>query len=299
MDPPAIAVQGLSKKYDRRMVVDDLRFEVPTGSVCGFLGRNAAGKSTTIRMLMNLLDPTAGKALLLGLDCRKEHQALMQRVGYVAESPVLYDWMKVREIVRFTASFYAKWNQSSVHSLLQRFGIDAEQKVKNLSRGTYAQLALVLAMGHDPQLLILDEPATGLDVVVRRDFLESIIQLIQQEGRTVLFSSHLVHEVERVADQIVMIEGGRLLIAMGIDDLKRGIVRLVVRGKSANTLVGLPGILRSSTDGGDLVLTVQDRDGRTRKAIQESGNDVVEVIGLSLEEIFVDLVGSTACEGTG
>ena len=220
MDLPAIAVQGLCKRYGARTAVDALTFQVPPGSVCAFLGRNGSGKSTTIRMLMNLLTPSAGSAQLLGLDCRTQHQSLMQRVGYVAESPTLYDWMKVRELVRFTARFYARWNHAAVEGLLGRFGIDGNQKIRHLSRGTYAQLALALAMGGDPELLILDEPATGLDVLVRRDFLESIIQLIQQEGRTVLLSSHLVHEVERVADQVVIIDNGRLVHAGSTEELK-------------------------------------------------------------------------------
>jgi ABC-2 type transport system ATP-binding protein len=221
MSQPAIVVEGLCKRFGKRAVVDGLSFEVPTGSVCGFLGRNGAGKSTTIRMLMNLTDPSAGKALLLGLDARRDHQELMARVGYVAEAPILYDWMKVQEVVRFTSQFYKHWNAGLVQSLLQRFGIDQAQRVRHLSRGTHAQLALALAMGNDPELLILDEPATGLDVLVRRDFLESIIQIVQQEGRTVLFSSHLVHEVERVADQVVIIEQGRLLKSVRTDDLKQ------------------------------------------------------------------------------
>jgi len=221
MSQPAIAVEGLSKRFGKRAAVDGLSFEVPTGGVCGFLGRNGAGKTTAIRMLMNLTDPTAGRALLLGLDARRNHTELMARVGYVAEVPILYDWMKVRELVRFTSQFYAKWNAAAVGALLGRFGIDQGQEVRHLSRGTHAQLALSLAMGHDPELLILDEPATGLDVLVRRDFLESIIQIIQQEGRTVLFSSHLVHEVERVADQIVVIDQGRLLVSARLDDLKQ------------------------------------------------------------------------------
>ena len=220
MSQPAIAVQGLSRRFGKRAAVDSLAFEVPTGGVCGFLGRNGAGKSTAIRMLMNLTEPTAGRALLLGLDARRHHAELMSRVGYVAEVPILYDWMTVRELVRFTSQFYGKWNAAAVDALLDRFGLDQRQKVRHLSRGTHAQLALALAMGHDPELLILDEPATGLDVLVRRDFLESIIQIIQQEGRTVLFSSHLVHEVERVADQIVVIDQGRLLVSARLDDLK-------------------------------------------------------------------------------
>jgi ABC-2 type transport system ATP-binding protein len=222
MDRPAIVVEGLTKRFGRRVAVDGLTFEVPAGSVCGFLGRNGAGKSTAIRMLMNLLDPTAGRATLLGLDSRRDHTALMNRVGYVPESPVFYDWMKVKELVRFTGRLYQRWNQTLVDSLLDRFNLDREQKVRHLSRGTQAQLALLLALGGDPELLILDEPATGLDVLVRRDFLESIIQLIQQDGRTVLFSSHLLHEVERVADQVILIDNGRLVRSGTLEDLKLG-----------------------------------------------------------------------------
>ena len=128
--------------------------------------------------------------------------------------------MKVRELVRFTARFYARWNQSRVDSLLDRFQLDREQKIRHLSRGMQAQVALILALGGDPELLILDEPATGLDVLVRRDFLESIIQLMQQEGRTVLYSTHLLHEVERVADQAIILDRGRVAQAGSIDDLK-------------------------------------------------------------------------------
>jgi ABC-2 type transport system ATP-binding protein len=220
MSRAAIAVEGLTKRFGRRLAVDSLTFEVSTGSVCGFLGRNGAGKSTAIRLMMNLLDPTAGRATLLGLDSRRDHTSLMQRVGYVSESPVFYDWMKVKELIRFTGRFYRRWNQARVDSLLDQFSIDREQKVRHLSRGTLAQLALLLALGGDPELLILDEPATGLDVLVRRDFLGSIIQLIQQDGRTVLFSSHLLHEVERVADQVIIIDEGRLVKSGTVEDLK-------------------------------------------------------------------------------
>jgi ABC-2 type transport system ATP-binding protein len=220
MDRAAIEVEGLTKKFGRRLAVDRLTFSVPTGSVCGFLGRNGAGKSTAIRLMMNLLDATAGRVSLLGLDHRQDHTALMDRVGFVADAPLPYDWMKVRELVWFTAGFYRRWNQPRVDSLLDQFRLDREQKIRHLSRGMQAQVALILALGGDPELLILDEPATGLDVLVRRDFLESIIQLMQQAGRTVLYSTHLLHEVERVADQVIILENGRLVQSGSIDELK-------------------------------------------------------------------------------
>ena len=220
MTKTAIAVDGLSKRFGRRMAVKDLSFEVPEGSVCGFLGRNGAGKSTAIRLMMNLLDPTSGRITLLGLDSRRDHAALMKRVGYVSQSPVLYEWMTVRQLVKFTADFYERWNHRRVEELLDRYGIDREQKIRHLSRGMQAQVALALALGGDPALLILDEPANGLDVVVRRDFLESVIELVQQEGRTVLLSSHLLHEVERVADHVVILDRGRVVRAGAMDEVK-------------------------------------------------------------------------------
>ncbi len=226
MSAPAIVVENLTRRFGRRLAVDRLSFEVETGRVCGFLGRNGAGKTTTIRMLMNLLHPTSGRATLLGLDPQRQSVELMRRVGYVGEAPAMHGWMKVRELVEFTAGFYAAWDRRRVGSLLDRFGIDGGQEVKSLSRGTNAQLALALALGHNPELLILDEPSTGLDPIVRRDFLEGIIQLIQEEGRTVLFSSHLVHEVERVADQVVIIEAGRLVTSTSPERLKEGSMSL-------------------------------------------------------------------------
>jgi len=289
MQKPAIEARSLTKVFAKRTAVDALSFCVPSGVVCAFLGRNGSGKSTTIRMLMNLIPPSSGSAQLLGLDARTGHDELMQRVGYVGEVPALYDWMKVRELAAFTARFYRRWNPSTFDSLMQRFAIDPGQKVRHLSRGTYAQLALALAMGHDPELLILDEPASGLDVLVRRDFLESIIQLIQREGRTVLFSSHLVHEVERIADQVVIVDHGLLVAAASIDDLKQEVRRLTVRPSGP---LDVPGLLRSDSDGSDLVLTVRGAEEGARHAIEAGGGEVLESSGLSLEEIFIDLVAA-------
>jgi ABC-2 type transport system ATP-binding protein len=221
MSEPAIRVEGLSRRFGGLRAVSNLSFQVEPGCVCGFLGRNGSGKTTTIRMLMGFSRPSGGRAQLLGLDPQHDRPELMRRVGYVGEAPVMPEWMTVREVADFTGSFYQTWDADRVNGLLERSQLNPEQKVGHLSRGMNAQLALVLALGHNPELLILDEPATGLDVLVRRSFLEGIIDLIQQEGRTVLVSSHLVHEVERVADQIVVIEGGRLVVSKSLEELKR------------------------------------------------------------------------------
>ena len=291
MTETAIAMAGLTHRFGKRAAVEDLHLKVPTGSVCGFLGRNGAGKTTTIRILMNLLSPTSGQVEVLGLDPGRDALALRRQVGYVAENPVMYGWMKVRELAWFTGRFYDTWNRGRVEGLIDRFGLDREQKVKHLSRGMNAQLALALALGHEPRLLILDEPASGLDVVVRRGFLESIIGLIQEEGRTVFLSSHLVHEVERVADRVAVIEQGRLVAEGPVDDVKQSVKRVAVRmPEGAGPLTGVPGLREEQGSGAQRLLTVVGYGGEQTALIEAQGGRIVEVEDLGLEDAFVAYV---------
>ena len=288
MTDAAIAMEGLTHRFGRVAALEDLDLEVPTGSVCGFLGSNGAGKTTTIRILMNQLRPTGGRAEVLGLDPSRDSLALRNRVGYVSENPVMYGWMKVRELVWFAGLFYDSWDSARVAGMIERFGLDPERRVKHLSRGMNAQLALALALGHDPRLLILDEPASGLDVVVRRDFLEGIIGLIQEEGRTVFMSSHLVHEVERVADRVAIIEQGRLVVEGPVDEVKGSVKRVSVRlPEDAGPLTGIPGLGEVRGTGAHQLLTVVGYGEEQATRIQAQGGRIVEVEDLGLEEAFV------------
>ena len=297
MADSAIVTRGLKKQFGKKAAVEGLDLEVPTGSVFGFLGRNGTGKTTTIKMLMNLLQPTSGQAEVLGRDPWKEDLELKQRVGYVAENPVLYEWMKVGELVWFTGSFYSYWDQKKVEALIDRFGLDPEQKVKHLSRGMKAQLALALALGHDPELLLLDEPATGLDVLVRRDFLESIIQVIQEEGRTVFLSSHLVHEVERVADRVAIIEAGRLVVCKEVDEIKQLVKKVLVRMEDQQAdLSSVAGLKSIQGDGSQRLLTLMEFGPDKIEQIRACGGQIMEVIDLSLEESFVEYVSPYLAE---
>jgi len=198
--------------------------------------------------------------------------------------------MKVRELIWFTGSFYQQWDTARVEQLVTRFGVSLDQKVKNLSRGMNAQVALGLALGHSPKVLLLDESAGGLDVIVRRDFLESIIQVIQEEGRTVLLSSHLVHEIERVADRIAIIDGGKLRAHGGLDEIKSSVKKVLVRAQQPVDFGHVDGISQVGSSGTQQELTVMDYDEGKLAAIKAAGGEVIEVIDLSLEDVFVEYV---------
>lgn len=222
-----ISVEGLSKRYGRQVALDAVSFEVEPGTVFALLGENGAGKTTAIRLLLGIAEPSAGSASVFGLNCGRNSLEIRRRVGYVAEKPTLYDWMKVDEIGWFTAGFYAGGFLQRYRQLVDQFQVPRQQKLKTLSKGMLAKVALALAMGHDPELLILDEPTSGLDALVRREFLESMVDRAA-EGKTVFLSSHQIHEVERVADVVAVLRQGKLIVVDRLEKLKAETVEVTL-----------------------------------------------------------------------
>ncbi len=224
-DPLAIRLDGLTKRYKGRLAVDGLSFDVPTGSVFGLLGENGAGKSTTIKSILGLVKPDGGQVTTLGLDPVKNGLEVRRKVGYVPEVPGLYEWMTVAEIGWFAAGFHRETPtgpedfQKHYHTLISGFELPPRRKIKALSKGMRAKVALALALAGEPSLLVLDEPTSGIDVLVRREFLESMVDLAG-EGRTVLLSSHGIAEVERVASHVALLHQGKLSLAEPLDTLK-------------------------------------------------------------------------------
>ena len=221
----AIRVRDLTKRYRRRAALDGVRFDVPTGSVFGLLGENGAGKSTTIKSTLGLIAPDGGKVETLGLDPSVQGLEVRRRVGYVAEQTALYDWMTVAEIGWFAAGFHpsspggSSGFQKRFAGLVGGFELPMGRKIGGLSKGMRAKVGLALALASEPELLVLDEPTSGLDVLVRREFLESMVDLAG-EGRTVLLSSHQIGEVERVASHVALLHQGKLVLAEPLDELK-------------------------------------------------------------------------------
>ncbi|HVX14614.1 MAG TPA: ABC transporter ATP-binding protein [Pirellulales bacterium] len=224
---PVIRLKNVSKRFGSQAALSDVSLEIPAGVVFALLGENGAGKTTAIKLLLGLEEATSGEAQVLGLDSRHDSLEIRRRVGYMPERPTLYEWMTVAEIGWFTAGFHEAGYLARYEGLVEQYQLPPERKIKALSKGMRAKVALSLALAHEPAVLILDEPTSGLDTLVRREFLESMVDLAAA-GRTVLLSSHQITEVERVADFVAILSHGRLLLVEQLDTLKRQIRELTV-----------------------------------------------------------------------
>jgi len=292
MAETVIETRGLTRRFGKVHAVDGLDLSVPRGSVFGFIGRNGAGKTTTVRMLLGLLPMTQGSATVLGLDSRKESFDIKRRVGYVPETHHFYKWMTVGELTRFTSSFYPTWQEAKCSELLSRFELDPAKKIKELSKGMVAKAALTLALAHNPELLVLDEPTGGLDVMVRRDFLESIVRTIQEEGKTVFLSSHVLVDMERVADEIAIIEEGRLIKRATLDELKDKVKKVKLTfADEPPADARIKGARDVARDGREWMVTYEDYTEAKLAELRKLPTSGLQVIDLDLEDIFVVLVG--------
>jgi ABC-2 type transport system ATP-binding protein len=206
-----IRLRGLVKRYGAVEALRGLDLDVRPGQVYGFLGRNGAGKSTALRIIMGITLPTAGDVQIFGRSLRGEDPGVRRRIGYVAQEQSFYGWMTPLGLGRFVSGFYPSWQDAEYRRLLALLEIPADRRIQTFSGGTHAKLALAVALAHRPELLVLDEPTAGMDAVARREFLELVRLQAQRTGRTTLFSSHLIDEVELAADTVGIIDGGRLL----------------------------------------------------------------------------------------
>lgn len=290
---PVIQTNALSKSYGGVQAVRNLNLAVEANRITGFLGRNGAGKSTTIKMLLGLIRPTEGGGTVLGkqITDREENRKTRQRVAYVAEDKPLYRYMTVEQMVRFTASFYEDWRPETSKKLLREYELPLNQKVKTLSKGMRTKLALLLAFSRNPELLILDEPSEGLDPVMIEHLLQTMVAQAGQ-GAAVFFSSHQIAEVERIADQVCILDRGCLLLDTSLDRLRESYRRidLVLPSEAAEHEFRIPGVERIRTNGRQVSVFASGN----AEAVIERAHDFhaisVEVAPVGLRDIFLETV---------
>lgn len=220
MSEPIIAVSGLTRRFGAKAALDSVDLTIARGGVYGLVGANGAGKTTLIKHILGLLRAESGSVRVFGKDPVQEPANVLSRIGYLSEENDLPGWMRVDELIRYSKAFYPRWDDAYAEELRTTFGLDNGTKIRNLSKGQKARAGLVIALAYRPELLLLDEPSSGLDPIVRRDILGAIIRTIADEGRTVLFSSHLLDEVEQVADHVTMIRQGRVLVSAPLAEIK-------------------------------------------------------------------------------
>jgi ABC-2 type transport system ATP-binding protein len=290
INDPVIQIQKLVKYYAGRRILNSVSFDVPRGCIFGLLGRNGIGKTTLIRILLGQEFPTRGKTILLGVDSTQLSAETRSRIGYVAEGHHLIQHYHVQQIITLCKNLAHRWNDKFFSHLLDTFRLPMDRKIKDLSTGMRAQLNLALAMAADPELLILDDPTLGLDTVARRQFLELAIDVIQRDGRTILFSSHILSDVERIADRIGILVAGTLSVDCDLDTLKNRVKKLQIlfRDTLPENLY-IPDIIRRhQTPGRELVLTVANWNPQ-KQAILNTYNPLsVTEIPLSLEDMFIE-----------
>jgi ABC-2 type transport system ATP-binding protein len=291
-DGPAIELSGVSKRFGRTLAVDNLSLTIARGSTFGLLGPNGAGKSTTIKMLMGMLSITAGEVRVLDLDVSRSATSVKQFVGYVPETHHVYRWMRVGEVIGFCRALFTAWNDQTCREMLERFGLDPRKKVKHLSKGMLVKLSLLLAVSHDPELLILDEPVAGLDPLAREEFLDGVLRTICQRGQTVLISSHTLDDVRRLADTVGILYEGRLLVQGRIDEMLAGTKRIRATLRDGRRPAGLPaGTIYDSLHGREWLVTVGQFGPQKLDEVRAlEGVEHVEVIDLGLEDLFKDIV---------
>jgi len=286
MTDTAIEIRDLQFHYGRKKVLTGVNLDVPKGSIFGFLGRNGAGKTTLIKTLLGLQKPEGGRGTILGLDCFDDAMAIRKRIGYMAEDQQMYGWMTVGQIIKWVAGFYPNWDTAFTDKLADMLRLAKMTKVKALSKGQNSSLALLLALGHHPELVILDDPTLGLDPIARKDFLRHVIDLLQSNGVTVFFSSHLLYEIEPVADHIAILDEGVIRKTGKTDSLRESIRKYIFTPRPGADFSTIDGVLDVYDDGKSHSITIEDCNDEKRKQLGAfSQNGMVET-ALNLDEIF-------------
>ncbi|MGV3485348.1 MAG: ATP-binding cassette domain-containing protein [Planctomycetaceae bacterium] len=290
MADATICARGLRKHFGDVQVLRGVDLTVPKGAVVGLLGTNGTGKSTLIKCLLGLLRLTAGTATVFGEDPWRLSAASKARLGYAPQVVHLYPWMKVQQVVDYTGAFYRSWDRQWCSDLMRRWELDGSAWIRNLSTGQLQRLGLILAMGHRPDLYILDEPASSLDPKGRRDLLRSLLEITRDSEHTVLFSTHITSDLERVASHVAILSDGVIDYFGELDELKDSVKRIRVHSHANLPLdFEIPGALRTEINGKTAVVAVTSVDDESIDRIRSRWDVTVDVEDLNLEDIFLEL----------
>jgi len=290
MTEPRIVVHQVCKSFKKRNVLRDLDWVVPSGAVIGLLGVNGSGKSTLLRCILGLLKPTSGTITIDGKEVWDLPNETKARIGFVDQNPKLYPWMRGKHLLKYIGSFYPSWNEPMLVDLAARWDLQLDQSFGSMSPGQQQKLALLTALGNEPDLLILDEPVSSLDPLARREFLRSLLELAQDSDRTILFSTHITSDLERVASHVAILVDGQIGWFDELGDLKDRIKRWRIHSKQTLPReLAIPGLLHSRIEENTATVIVTDSTDEQVNEIANRLSSEIEVEDLNLEEIFLEL----------
>ena len=285
---PIVQMSGLYKRFGKIQALDGTDLDIYPGRIIGLLGANGAGKSTLLRHIIGLYLADTGRCVTFGCDAAKLGPEELGRIGYVHQEGDLLDWMKAGQLIRYVSAYYPNWNRRLEEKYVADYEISTDARVGSLSPGQRQKLAILLAIGFEPELLILDEPAAALDPVMRARFLDLLLHIIQDGGRTIIISSHILSDVEKVIDHTVIMKEGRILLDSGFDELRERFSRVRVSALSGELPSELPftNVLDSRRSNGEAILTVQDCSGEQLQQQAEGLNCRADIQPLPLEDIY-------------
>lgn len=292
MSNAIIQTVDLHKQFQDTPVLTGLDLQINAGQVVGLLGTNGSGKTTLIKCILGLIRTTSGKSSVFGQNSWDLDETAKSRLGYVSQDSVLLPWMTVKGLTDYTGAFYAEWDQEYVNTLLKEWNLNETQRVGALSTGQRQKLSVILALGHHPELLILDEPVASLDPVARRQFLQSLIEFTEQEENTILFSTHITSDLERITSHVAFLDDGKLGFFGELDSLMHQVKRIRITAEhDLPQNLNLPGTLRSEIDGTHALIAVKDFDVTALEILSNELQATTTVEDLNLEEIFLELSG--------
>jgi len=285
---PIVQMQGVSKRFGKINALDGVDLEIRPGSIIGLVGANGAGKSTLLRHIIGLYLADEGRCTTFGCDAAKLGPEELGRIGYVHQEGELIDWMKAGQLIRYVSAYYPNWNKELEAKYVADYEISTEARVGSLSPGQRQKLAILLAICFEPELLILDEPAAALDPVMRGNFLDLLLQFIQDENRTIIISSHILSDIEKVIDHLVIMKTGRILLDLGFDELRECYSRVRLSALSGELPAELPftNVLDCRRANGEAILTVENCPPEQLQQQAEKLNCRIDIQTLPLEDIY-------------
>jgi len=286
-DNNVVDIRHLTRRFNDKAALQDVTVRIPRGQVFGIVGENGAGKTTLIKHILGLYRAQHGSVSVFGMDPVKHPKEVLSRIGYLSEQPDFPEWMTIAQFMNYMAAFYPNWDRQYAAQLLEMASLDARKKIRELSKGQQARVGLCAAQAHRPELLVLDEPSSGLDPVARREILAAVIRTVVHEGRSVLLSSHLLEEVERVCDHLLFFSNGEVLLSDSMEAVLDRHYQITLRRPGQLEWQALPGVFNAVADNGEWQLFCFADIDQLTGLLQQQGAQILDTRRLSLNEAFL------------